>query len=62
MIKKKNHRGLKKRVKVTGTGKLLRRHAYKNHLAGSKTTKQNRQLRGITKIDSSDVKRIKHLI
>ncbi|WP_144658178.1 50S ribosomal protein L35 [Candidatus Phytoplasma pini] len=60
-VKKKTHRGLKKRIKITGTGKFLRRHAYKNHLAGSKTTKQNRQLRGITKVDPSDVKRIKYL-
>ncbi|MDV3167021.1 MAG: 50S ribosomal protein L35 [Vigna little leaf phytoplasma] len=62
MIKKKVHKGLKKRIKITSTGKFLRRHAYKNHLAGSKTTKQNRQLRGITKVDISDFRRIKHMI
>jgi large subunit ribosomal protein L35 len=62
MIKKKTHKGLKKRIKITGTGKFLRRHAFKNHLAGSKTTKQNRQLRKITKVDNSDFKRIKYLI
>ncbi|KOR75308.1 50S ribosomal protein L35 [Candidatus Phytoplasma pruni] len=62
MIKKKTHKGLKKRIKITGTGKFFRGHAYKNHLAGSKTTKQNRQLRGIVQVDPSDVKRIKHLI
>jgi len=62
MIKKKSHKGLKKRIKITGTGKFLRRYAYKNHLAGSKTTKQNRQLRGVTKVDVSDVRRIKYLI
>ncbi|MEC4558751.1 MAG: 50S ribosomal protein L35 ['Conium maculatum' witches'-broom phytoplasma] len=62
MIKKKTHKGLKKRIKITGTGKFLRGHAYKNHLAGSKTTKQNRQLRGIVQVDPSDLKRIKHLI
>ncbi|MDV3141195.1 MAG: bL35 family ribosomal protein, partial [Candidatus Phytoplasma australasiaticum] len=39
-----------------------RKHAFKNHLAGSKTTKQNRQLRGFTVVDSSDLKRIKNLI
>ncbi|MEZ0180164.1 50S ribosomal protein L35 ['Camptotheca acuminata' phytoplasma] len=62
MIKKKVHKGLKKRIKITATGKFLRRHAYKNHLAGSKTTKQNRQLRGATLVDISDVRRIKYLI
>ena len=62
MPKQKTHSGLKKRIKVTGTGKLLRGHAYSNHLAASKTTKQNRQLRGITNVDHSDYKRIKSLI
>lgn len=62
MIKKKVHKGLKKRIKITGKGKFFRGHAYKNHLAGSKTTKQNRQLRGSTQVDISDFRRIKHMI
>lgn len=62
MPKNKTHSGLKKRIKVTGTGKLKRGRAYKNHLAQSKTTKQNRQLRGQTLVHPSDEKRIKRLI
>jgi large subunit ribosomal protein L35 len=62
MPKQKTHSGLKKRIKVSGTGKLLRGHAYKNHLAASKTTKQNRQLRGETSVHKTDAKRIKCLI
>ncbi|HBT59389.1 MAG TPA: 50S ribosomal protein L35 [Acholeplasmataceae bacterium] len=62
MPKQKTHSGLKKRIKVTGTGKLQRGHAYSNHLAASKTTKQNRQLRGETGVHKSDYKRIKQLI
>ncbi|HKL95349.1 MAG TPA: 50S ribosomal protein L35 [Haploplasma sp.] len=62
MPKQKTHSGLKKRIKVTGTGKLKRGQAYKNHLAQSKTTKQNRQLRGQTLVHPSDEKRIKRLI
>lgn len=62
MPKQKTHSGLKKRIKVTGTGKLKRGHAYSNHLASSKTTKQNRQLRGETGVSASDYKRIKQLI
>jgi large subunit ribosomal protein L35 len=62
MPKQKTHSGLKKRIKVTGTGKLMRGHAYKNHLAASKTTKQNRQLRGQTSVHPTDAKRIKALI
>ena len=62
MPKQKTHSGLKKRIKVTGSGKLMRGHAYKNHLAQSKTTKQNRQLRGETLVHDSDRKRIKRQI
>ena len=62
MPKQKTHSGLKKRIKVTGTGKLMRGRAYKNHLAASKITKQNRQLRKETIVSKSDEKRIKSLI
>lgn len=62
MPKTKTHSGLKKRIKVTGTGKLRRGHAFSNHLAASKTTKQNRKLRGETAVSDSDAKRIKPLI
>jgi large subunit ribosomal protein L35 len=62
MPKQKTHSGLKKRIKVTGTGKLVRGQAYKGHLAASKTTKQNRNLRGETSVHASDAKRIKSLI
>jgi large subunit ribosomal protein L35 len=62
MPKQKTHSGLKKRIKVTGTGKLVRGQAYTGHLAMNKTTKQNRQLRGEAQVSSSDKKRIKSLI
>jgi len=62
MPKQKSHSGLKKRVKVTATGKLKRAHAFTNHNADSQTTKQNRQLRGTTLVDPSDQKRIKRLV
>jgi large subunit ribosomal protein L35 len=62
MPKQKTHSGLKKRIKVTGTGKLVRGHAYTGHLAMNKTTKQNRQLRGEAQVSNSDKKRIKGLI
>ena len=36
----KSKRALMKRIKVTGTGKVVRHHAYVSHLAPHKTTKQ----------------------
>ncbi|MCL2521763.1 MAG: 50S ribosomal protein L35 [Erysipelotrichales bacterium] len=62
MPKMKTHSGLKKRIKVTASGKLLRGHAYTSHLKQNKSTKQNRQLRKKTTVSQSDYKRIKSLI
>lgn len=62
MPKQKTHSGLKKRIKVTGSGKLSRGHAFRSHLAAHKTHKQMRQLRKEGLVHPSDVKRIKSLI
>ncbi len=62
MPKQKTHSGLKKRVKITATGKIKRRHAYVGHLKTNKTHKQNVQLHKATLVDKTDEKRIKSLI
>ncbi len=62
MPKMKTKKGLAKRVKVTGTGKLKRGRAYTSHLAPRKTTKQKRHLRKAALVSKSDYKRIKLLI
>ena len=45
MPKMKSHRGLAKRVKQTGSGKLKRSHAYTSHRFHGKTQKQKRHVR-----------------
>lgn len=62
MPKQKTHSGLKKRVKITGTGKVVRGHAYTGHLKTNKTHKQNKSLSKSTLVHSTDEKRIKQLI
>lgn len=62
MPKMKSKRALMKRVKVTGSGQLKRKHAYKGHLAPNKTHKEKRQLRNPALVDKTDYKRIKFLI
>lgn len=62
MPKMKSHSGLKKRIKVTGSGKLKRSHAYVSHLAHNKTHKQKKQLSKATLVSKSDYKRIKSRI
>ncbi|QCZ36786.1 50S ribosomal protein L35 [Mycoplasma nasistruthionis] len=61
MPKMKSKSALKKRVKVTGTGKVLREQAYRSHLAQNKTTKQKRQSRKSVQMSKSDLKRFKHM-
>ena len=62
MPKMKSHRGLAKRVKVTGTGKLKRSHAYTSHRFHGKTKKQRRHLAKPALISSTDYKRIKEML
>ena len=62
MPKMKSKSGLMKRVKVTGSGKVVRHHAYVSHLAPHKTTKQKRHLTKSTSVHKTDYKRIKFLI
>lgn len=41
----KTHKGIAKRFKVTGGGKILRRTAGKRHLLRNKSTRQKREYR-----------------
>ena len=56
MPKQKTHSATKKRFKVTGTGKLLRRKAPKAHLLEKKSPKRKRSFRRDTPLAPSDVK------
>ena len=62
MPKMKSKRALKKRIKVTGSGKAKRHSAYTSHLAPRKSTKQKRHLRKAQLLSHSDMKRVKFLI
>ena len=62
MPKQKTHRGLAKRVKKTGSGKLKRSHAFTSHRFHGKTKKQRRQLRQADLVSNSYYKRIKQQI
>jgi len=45
MPKMKSHKGARKRFKLTGTGKVKRRRAFKSHILTKKTSKRKRRLR-----------------
>jgi large subunit ribosomal protein L35 len=62
MPKMKSHRGLAKRIKVTGTGKFKRSHSYTSHILTKKSPKRKRNLRKASLVSKSDMKRIKTLL
>lgn len=62
MPKAKTHSGLKKRIKITGTGKIKRGHSYTGHLKTNKSHKQNKNLAKPGLVHNTDEKRIKQLI
>ena len=62
MPKMKTKSSAKKRFTVTGTGKLKRKHAFKNHILTKKSTKQKRRLTKDAIVDKSNVKRIKRML
>ena len=59
MPKTRTHKGLAKRVKVTGRGKLKRRRSGARHLMASKSGKRARRLHGTTVVAESHVKKIR---
>lgn len=61
MPKMKTHRGAAKRFRRTGTGKLRRRQANKNHILEKKSPKRIRQLRPMTDVAPADTKRLRDL-
>ena len=47
-----------KRFKITGSGKVMRRHAGKRHLLVGKGPKRRRRLGRSAEVDPTDVRRI----
>ncbi|MGB3180381.1 MAG: 50S ribosomal protein L35 [Cyclobacteriaceae bacterium] len=62
MPKMKTKAGAKKRFKLTGTGKIKRKHAFKSHILTKKETKRKRNLTHATLVDPSDRGRVKDML
>ncbi len=62
MPKVKTNSGAKKRFKLTGTGKIKRKHAFKSHILTKKTTKQKRNLTHATLVSAADENRVKAML
>jgi large subunit ribosomal protein L35 len=62
MPKMKTHRGAAKRFKVTGSGKIMRRKAFLNHILEKKSPKRKRRLAGTTELTGGDKTQAKKLL
>jgi len=62
MPKMKTNSGAKKRFRITGSGKIKRKHAYKSHILTKKSTKRKRNLSYWTTIDKTNENNVKLLL
>ncbi len=58
----KTHSGTKKRVRITGSGKLRTQHAGMRHNLEHKPSRLTRRLTGTKEVASPDVARLKKLL
>jgi large subunit ribosomal protein L35 len=59
MPKQKTHSGAAKRFRVTRTGKIMRRKAYKNHILEKKSPKRKRRLGRTEQLQGGDKAHVK---
>jgi large subunit ribosomal protein L35 len=62
MPKMKTHRGAAKRFKITGTGRLRRRRAFRSHLLEKKSSDRTRRLGREADVAKADVKQMSRLL
>lgn len=62
MPKNKSHSGAKDRFRVTGSGKIMRRRANKNHILEHKPSKRKRRLSPEVVLAPADTRKIKKLL
>ena len=62
MPKMKTHKGTKKRVKVSATGKLMKKRAFGSHLLTKKSANRKRKIRKSLTINASDQNRLRDLL
>ena len=62
MPKNKTHKGTKKRIKVTSTGKLMKKRAFGGHLLTKKTSNRKRKIRKALAVDATNEARLRDLL
>ena len=62
MPKLKVKSSAKKRFKITGTGKIMRKHAFKSHILTKKEKKRKRNLTYFTVVDKANMRAVKDML
>ena len=62
MPKLKTHKGTAKRMKVTKTGKVTRRRAFKNHMLSKKCKSRKRRINTTATVDGAMAKNVKRAL
>ncbi|MCB0825694.1 MAG: 50S ribosomal protein L35 [Fimbriimonadaceae bacterium] len=62
MPKLKTKKTAAKRFKITGTGKIMRRKAYNNHMFFNKSASQKRRLDMDAELKKTEEKRVRRLL
>lgn len=62
MPKLKTHKGTAKRVKITSTGKLMRRRSFGSHLLAKKSKGRKRVINTPAQIKGSSAKNVKRAL
>jgi large subunit ribosomal protein L35 len=62
MPKMKTDKGAQKRVKITGTGRLRRRHAMRSHLLEKKSSRRTRRLGREGDFSPADLRQARKLL
>ncbi|GIV28476.1 MAG: 50S ribosomal protein L35 [Bacteroidia bacterium] len=62
MPKMKTNSSAKKRFKITATGKIMRKKAYKNHILTKKEKDRKRRLVRMTEVNHADLNNVRYLL
>lgn len=59
MPKLKTHKGTAKRIRITGSGKLMRERAFGNHILAKKSKSRKRNIKTSATVDGKIKKNVK---
>ncbi len=62
MPKNKTHKGTKKRIRLTATGKLIKKRAFGSHLLTKKSANRKRKIRKPLVVDAHNEPKLRNLL